>query len=332
MARDYARIMTSIWRNAEFRSLTEQQQRAYLFLVTQPDISAAGVLPLRCRRWADAAATSSPDSLAQLLKELENGRFIVVDWDAEELLIRSFIRWDGGFNNPKRRPVIIRAAEEVQSGLITRHLMTEFARCGIKPLPDGPSGGGQTPPDTQDDSLSGTPSKIDRVELGDEPFPQVNSLSDSAPTNRGVVVTLVGKNTTTHNPQPVPPTAAAAAAPEPAAVIDGHETNAGDVVAEWAESFDATGNKPTGRQRGQVGKEARDLLEAGNDPQRILAAARALGAKGRSTLVAELAIQSQPQRAAATYRPAAMGWQDLKQPAGADGRSALFAISGGESA
>lgn len=329
MARDYARIMTGIWRNREFRALSEQQQRAYLFLVTQPDISAAGVLPLRVRRWADAASTSTADGLAQLFKELESGRFIVVDWDAEELLIRSFIRWDGGFNNPKRRPVIIRAAEEVESELIARHIATEFARCGITPPPDGPSGGAKTPIDPDADRAPDSLSKIDRVDLDDEPFPQVNSLSDRAPTNHGVVVTLVGKNTPTLNPQPVPPTAGAAAPGADLALIDVEPaTNAGHVVAEWARAFAATGNKPVERQRKQVGREAGDLLAAGNDPGRVLAAARSLGGKGRATLVTELAIQSAPPQRA-QHEPAAFGWQHLKRT-GTDG-SGHLTLSGGES-
>ena len=148
MARDYARIMTAIWRNSEFRALDEAPQRMYLLLVTQPEISAAGVLALRIRRWADMAKNSTAESMVQVLKELEAGRFIFVDWDAEELLIRSFIRWDGGFNNPKRRPVIVRDASDVVSVTITRHLMMEFQRCGIPTPdmpPDGPSRGASPP-------------------------------------------------------------------------------------------------------------------------------------------------------------------------------------------
>ena len=300
MSRDYARIMTSIWRNKEFRGLTEQQQRAYLFLVTQPDISAAGVLPLRVRRWADAASSSTADSLAQLFKELESGRFIVVDWDAEELLIRSFIRWDGGFNNPKRRPVIIRAAEEVESAMIARHIDLEFKRCGIHRPPDGPSGGSRRPTEQSADSLSDSASVADRVELDDEPFPQVNSLSgsasDSAPTNHGVVVTFSSKRPqpSTLNPQPVPPSAGAEAPGTQIAVIGDDqaptsEITAQHVMAAWAEAFTATGKRPTKDQRGKASKDARQLLDAGNDPATVLALAKAAGAKCRATITNEMA-------------------------------------------
>lgn len=264
MAREYARIMTAIWKNAEFRALGEASQRMYLFLVTQEDISAAGVLPLRLRRWSQAATDSTPDRLAQALKVLEAGRFIAVDWDVEELLIRSFIRWDGGFNNPKRRPVIIRAAAEVDSITIKRHLVAEFQRCGIRALPDGPPDGPPPAsadlPDSAADSLSGSHSKIDRVDLGSDPFPQVDSLSDRASTNPGVVVTyLTTEDTTTHNPQPVPPTAGAAA-PEP------DPATAQTLIAEW---IDGCRKRPPGQVIGQVGKAIRAMLGEGIDPADI---------------------------------------------------------------
>lgn len=288
MARDYARIMTSIWKNKEFRALTEQQQRAYLFLVTQPDISAAGVLPLRVRRWADCASTSAPDGLAQLFKELESGRFIVIDWDKEELLIRSFIRWDGGFNNPKRRPVIIRAAEEVESELIGQHVAMEFKRCGItQPPPDGPSGGEEVPIGPADDRASDSLSKIDRVDLDSEPFPQVNSLSDRASTNHGRV-----PQPTTHNPQPttLPPTAGAFAPGVQLAVIQGGADlvptdTAQTATAAWCDAFaEHHDAKPTQQQRGQAARESRELIDAGNPPDRVVLAARSAGARGFSTI------------------------------------------------
>lgn len=220
MARDYARIMTAIWNHPGFCALREPEQRLFLLLCTQEDISAAGVLSLRVRRWAGMSSSSTPDGLAEVLKRLEAGRFIAVDWDVEEVLIRSFIRWDGGYNNPKRRPVIIRAADEVRSRVITELVAAEFTRCGIKrppsTPPDRPPGGlsdsqvdslsgtpDTGPVDSQADSLSSTPESGTTMLPPDSPFPQVNSLSDRQSTNRGVVGTYVTtEGTATHNPQP----------------------------------------------------------------------------------------------------------------------------------
>ena len=265
MAREYARIMTAIWRNPEFRALSETQQRGYLFLVTQPDISAAGVLALRVRRWADMASSSSPDSLAQVLKELEAGRFIVVDWDVEELLIRSFIRWDGGFNNPKRKPVIVRDAEAVESGRVRRALAAEFERCNLPPLaldalPDSPS-----------DRASNTewmgyeePSAPEPVETASS---QVNRLSaspsDSEPPSDGVVVTyLSSRDTTTHNPETVPPPAAHSAQP---------------IIAAW---IDSCRERPPKSVIGQTSKQIKNLLDEGVAVGAIRAGVELWAAKG----------------------------------------------------
>jgi hypothetical protein len=265
MAREYARIMTAIWRNAEFRALGETQQRAYLFLVTQPDISAAGVLALRVRRWADMSTSSTPDSLAQLLKELEAGRFIVVDWDAEELLIRSFIRWDGGFNNPKRKPVIIRDAEAVESARVRRALAAEFEKCDLPPLaldalPDSPSDRA-----SHDEAMGyEEPSAPEPIQVV---FPQVDSLSDSAShsdaASDGVVVTyLSSRDTTTHNPETVPPPAA---------------PSAQTIVASWISSCR---KRPPNPVIGQTSKQIKALLEEGIDADDVEAGVELWAAKG----------------------------------------------------
>lgn len=318
MAREYARIMTAIWRNPEFRALSETQQRGYLFLVTQPDISAAGVLALRVRRWADMASSSSPDSLAQVLKELEAGRFIVVDWDVEELLIRSFIRWDGGFNNPKRRPVIVRDAEAVESARVRRALAAEFERCRLPPLaldalPDSPSGRA-----SHDESMGyEEPSAPEPIQVV---FPQVDSLSDSAShsdaASDGVVVTyLSSRDTTTHNPETVPPPAAHSAQP---------------IIASW---IDSCRSRPPKSVIGQTSKLIKELLEEGIAPAVVTAGVELWATKGLHPAVLPSVVNqlmnARPAAVRSHLQPTRTDeWQDLKQT-GTDGR-ALFAITTGD--
>jgi hypothetical protein len=318
MAREYARIMTEIWRNREFRALDQKGQRAYLFLITQPDISAAGLLPMRIRRWSDMSADTTPSDIADALKALDAGRFIVTDFDTEEVLVRAFVRWDGGFTNSKRRPVIIRAAQDVESTRLRRALAQEFERCGLPALggdvldPQEEVSGAESPKPcappaghryaVSDRAYTKSPSHIDA-----QSHPQVDRASDAVSRFDGVVVTSVSTRTTTLNPQSVPPPAGAVAPAAGLALVpDAEPVTAGHVVAAWAEGFATTGNQPVARLRGQVGKEARELLEAGNDPERVIAAARVLGMKGRATLVTELAIQTAPASALAngtTGRP-----------------------------
>jgi hypothetical protein len=64
--------------------------------------------------------------------------------------------------------------------------------------------------------------------------------------------------------------------------------NAGLVVAAWTEAVEANGTRPSASMRGQVGRLAAELLTAGNDPAKVLAAAQAAGTKGYATIDREL--------------------------------------------
>lgn len=68
--------------------------------------------------------------------------------------------------------------------------------------------------------------------------------------------------------------------------------NAGSIVGAWVEAMTANGVKPTAGMRGQVGKLATELLNAGNDPAKVLAAAQAAGTKGFATVDRELGALS----------------------------------------
>ena len=266
MARDYARIMTAIWGNKEFCNLGEGPQRMYLLLVTQPDISAAGVLRLWVPRWALMSRTSTADGLTKHLRDLEAGRFIVVDWVTGELLIRSFIRWDAGFNNPKRRPVIVRAGNEVLSENIARHLEIEFKRCGLLPDSPPPTNGGvaDTPSDSVPDSLSGSPSKIDRVDLGNEPFSQVDRLTPSYALDDGLAVTYIGvEEPQPASPEPVPPAAAS--------------TIVQAIIGDW---IDSCAKRPPKPVIGQASKAIKALLEEGISEEDVRGGVKIWSSKG----------------------------------------------------
>lgn len=77
-------------------------------------------------------------------------------------------------------------------------------------------------------------------------------------------------------------------APSGAGTSVPREINAGVVVGAWTDAYEATaGTKASGGMRGQVGREARQLLEDGADPALVLQAARDVAEKGRSTLERE---------------------------------------------
>ena len=175
MARSYGHIMSAIWNDPEFQALTGAAQRAYLMLVTQADISSAGTLPLTVRRWSRYAVDTPSDALSDALSELAGRRFLVIDDDTEEVLVRSFVKWDGGYTNSKRLPAIIDAAQAVCSPRLRQALAAELDRLAVEHhLSDSPS-----------DALSDSP-------------------SDSTPDSPRVVVTEGESDPqpTTHNPDP----------------------------------------------------------------------------------------------------------------------------------
>jgi hypothetical protein len=169
MARSYGHIMSAIWNDSEFRSLCAAPQRAYLMLVTQSEITSAGTLALTLKRWAGYAADTTSDALSDALSRLEEMRFIAYDNDTEELVVRSFVKWDGGATNEKRRPAITAAANAVVSPKIRAVLKIELDKLGV-------------------------------------PHSITDSPSDRHPDTPRVVVTEVGKNpqptTSNTNPQP----------------------------------------------------------------------------------------------------------------------------------
>lgn len=173
MARAYGQIMSAIWNDPEFRALTGDAQRVYLMLVTQAEISSAGTLALTIRRWARYAIDTPSDSLLDSLSELSGQRFVVVDEASEELLVRKFVKWDGGHTNPKRLPAIRAAANAATSPRIRAALAAEL------------------------DSLNVSHDITDA--LSDS---QSHALSDRQPDSPRVVVTLGELDSTTHNPQP----------------------------------------------------------------------------------------------------------------------------------
>lgn len=139
MARGHGRILTSIWEDADFLALDQPQQRLYLFLISQPNLNHAGLLDLTLRRWARKAAGLSVAELDQLLAALEDARFVVVDDDTEELLIRSFVRNDGVWRMPKVMGAMVSGALEISSPKLRAALLGEMDRVPLGELSDEPT-------------------------------------------------------------------------------------------------------------------------------------------------------------------------------------------------
>lgn len=115
--RAFGRYTTTLWQDPDFTSLTFEQQGVYFMLGLQPDITAAGTLALTTGRWRRNGAGCSRSHLESLIGALSasDGRHVITDEDSEELIVRKFIKWDEGWKNSKRVPVIFAALRTVRS-------------------------------------------------------------------------------------------------------------------------------------------------------------------------------------------------------------------------
>lgn len=129
MARTYAKLMVGISTDPDFCALTERAQRFYLLLLANPKLSSAGCIPYQPTKWVRWASDSSSESVAAAIAELEAGSFILSDADTEELLIRSFIRHDGGWKNPKMLKGVQSTIGAIESEALRIVATDELAKC-----------------------------------------------------------------------------------------------------------------------------------------------------------------------------------------------------------
>lgn len=136
MARQFAQVFSAIWDDPDFRTLEPSPQRLYLFLLSQSNINYAGVIMLSPRRWASRAADYPETALLTDLAVLIDRRYVVVDPAEEELLVRSYIRNDGLWKNPKTMKSARRDALATASLPLREALIAELKRLPITDLPD----------------------------------------------------------------------------------------------------------------------------------------------------------------------------------------------------
>jgi hypothetical protein len=128
----------------------------------------------------------------------------------------------------------------------------------------------------------------------DPATPALNSQNglteDSLNPHGGLTEDSLGERKGRERNKDLPPTAGAT---QRRAVESGSSgsspPNAGDVVAAWVEGAQAAGGgRPAGRLIAQIGRQAKELIDEGKDPARLIEAATAAGRKGFADLGREL--------------------------------------------
>lgn len=140
MARLFMRLQSRIWDDEDdFVDLSVEAQRLYAFLGSQSNLNHAGMLPVTLRRWATKAKNLTAPELEKQLYELENARFIILDLDREELLIRTHIRNDGVYKQPRVMGAAVSDAMEITSKKLRAALVEELDSLPLDELSDSPT-------------------------------------------------------------------------------------------------------------------------------------------------------------------------------------------------
>lgn len=320
MARSEARLAVTIWNDRDFLALTPGAQRLFMFLLSQPDLAHTGVLALRERRWSKAAAGLTTAQVSADLTELDAARFVIVDDDAEELLIRSFIRRDKVY----RQPNVLRAAADaigvITSPRILAALAAELRR--IATAEDIGKGSASIVAEMLD-SLGNPPENP-------SPNPSQKGSGDPSagtPGDRGVVTAVHSAS-----PSPVPrasdprPPSADNARERASEVVDAEivdepndlvstqpvenlpafhpnaiEPNAGNILAAWIDHCRTNDVQLTKRVIGHYAKRIKEAVDQGFHPNLIktaLANMLAEGVAGKPSYLDNHLVQAQngPQR------------------------------------
>lgn len=285
MARDEARIFAAIWQDEHFLSLSPTQQRLYLFLLSQPDLSYCGVIALRVRRWSKKARGLTVDQIEEDLVALAAnpsakgsgnpsanssgnpvpGPLVIYDEDAEELFVRSLIRLDGIWKVPNLLKSAREAARLVQSPLIRRALVAELRRIPVEQsesvhvkkvmaefIDEFSQGCGDPSAPVEAQAVEGPPNPSGKGSSNPSPNPSQGKGEGYGGKVKDSPIPGI--------PSPVPPSAGTAK-PRPEV-----EATAGTIVAEW---LDRCKKRPPGQVIGQIGKHVKAMLAEGIDPDDI---------------------------------------------------------------
>ena len=128
MARTHGRIKVEVWDvGSDYRLLSLDAQWAFTMLISQPTVTMCGTLPFAPKRWAKLAARLTLDRLEDAIRELEDSWYVIVDRDTDEILIRTMVKHDRAWSNPKLVESARRRFKEIESEVIRDYLIQRHA-------------------------------------------------------------------------------------------------------------------------------------------------------------------------------------------------------------
>lgn len=128
MPRKESRTKVGIWSDDDFTKLPRLAQHRYWQLYSQSNISLCGVVAYTPGRWSRQSADDGCEEILADLEVLADQRYIVVDFDTEEIFVRSFMRNDHVWQNPKTRGAAIASSQTVLSTVLRSAIEVEMSR------------------------------------------------------------------------------------------------------------------------------------------------------------------------------------------------------------
>jgi hypothetical protein len=136
MARDHARLLTRIGGDPDWRGLLIAEHDAYLTVLAEPTLNYCGVTQLAVTRWANQARDSTQRTVRRALETLNERRYLVIDWDDEEVMIRSLMRNDKVLRQPNVARSAYMSFHQIRSPKIRAHALFEMHRIHEGPASD----------------------------------------------------------------------------------------------------------------------------------------------------------------------------------------------------
>lgn len=128
LAREHARIQTTIWLDDDFLDLTPEAQHLYLVVTTQMSLNFCGVTAWHPGRLSQLAHGWTVAKVEAAAADLSAGLYLVIDETTGEVLVRSFIRNDGLLSSPNIAKAMYRKFSEIGSRAIRGVVVHELNR------------------------------------------------------------------------------------------------------------------------------------------------------------------------------------------------------------
>lgn len=146
MARTYAPIYVSIWRDEDFQNLSMEAQRLYFLINSQAEITHCGVVLFSPRRWSRWACNTTEDDINDALEELVKASYVIHDDRTEEIWVRSYLEYNKVWDQPKVKAAALRQYDEVHSKRIRAAIWDQMREGDQKPRCRPIEGVSDTPP------------------------------------------------------------------------------------------------------------------------------------------------------------------------------------------